>query len=494
MPALPEFVYLEDIQLAPQPIGQGAEGSVFELTAPAHLRGYVAKIYHQAQRKPERAKKISFMMAHPPALSDALAVIWPEKLLTKDGKFVGFLMKKARGLFDLTVLSSLHTAQKIGKDWEKTFNRSSQEGLAMRAKICFNLANAIKELHESRQYVITDIKPENIKVNIQGLVSLIDMDSIEIIDTETETVRFSAEKCSPEYAPPELKNLDFKEDIIPETWDRFSLAVVCYKVLLGLHPFSGTGQGDYEKLVTLQAKIQAGLFPNGERRVDFRVIPKPHENFEALPLNIQNLFRMAFEKGIFKASARPRAAEWAKQLQDFRLVKPFYQSLLPAKQAVQTAALAQENAFDIPEVWGVYRWSSDAFYWLVFYTYLTNSTILGYSHMAYWVMLVPVFSLVLANKPVELGFDIENQKLRYRLRYLLGMYQRQSISFEKLLCEQEENTKRYKIKFYKKTFYKGKKLLFSVKFSKTDTQQKADYHSLIYFLRKWSLISREVLI
>lgn len=493
MSVLSEPIHLEEIQLAPQPIGQGGEGSVFEILAPLSLCNYVAKIYHPNQRTLKRKEKLDFMMSNAPLLSDSLSVIWPEKILYESAQFAGFLMKKARGKYDLTVLSSLKIPLRIEPEWATLFSRHTQEGMERRARICFNIAHAVKELHESGQYVITDLKPENIKVNIQGLVSLIDMDSIEIY--WEGIVKFPAYKCSPEYAPPELKKLNFENDFISESWDRFSLAVVFYKILLGLHPFAGTGRGRLDKLATLQAKIHAGLFVMGSRKSDFRIIPQPHYNFEALTEGLRSLFLQCFDEGIFEPSLRPKAADWFKQLQEFKLHKKSYH-LTYTEVKPQTYQTHQDaQIFEIEKTWMNWNGNLNWIYWLIIYNYVTNATVLGHSFSNIWFLLLfASIPLLFGKRVTKIDFDLNDEDFYYTQKYLLGYQRIKKVAFDKLRCEKKESNKSYQVVFYKKGRFSGKKKLFSVKFKKIDPSSKDQYDALVMLLKKWKMISREVIV
>ncbi len=300
------------IQLEETPLGKGGEGNVFAVVSPDHLRNQVAKIYHPGERMPEREFKLRYMIAHPPRLQDDYAIIWPQEIVFEDGKFAGFLMARARGDYDASMLSSLRMSRRMDARWKEMFSRSHTRQLDNRLQVCKNIANAVEEVHQTQKYVLVDIKPENIKVDIEGKVSLIDMDSVEI--SEHDKVLFAARKLSVEYAPPEFNQYNIREDFIPQTWDRFSLAVVLYKILLGIHPFAVSGEGAYQKLVSHEQKIRAGLFPHGSKARSIAVIPPPHKNFKVLPERIQELFLRALDRGHEAVALRPEAGEWVHEL------------------------------------------------------------------------------------------------------------------------------------------------------------------------------------
>jgi serine/threonine protein kinase len=331
------------IQISDTPLGEGGEGKVYEVLNPSDLQNYVVKVYHPHERTPEREAKLRYLQAHRPPLLDDFSVIWVEDLVYEKDEFVGFLMLKAVSSVDLTFLTGLQVSDKLSAEWLEKYSRHSLQGFQNRAKLCYNIASAVSQIHQSQQYVLVDLKPENLKIKLNGQVSLIDTDSIQVL--ENEQVIFPAQKLSPEYSPAEIKQLSLAKDYIPETWDRFSLAVVFYKVLFGLHPFAVTGKAEYQNLHSHEQKIQAGLFPFGEKSADIQVVPPPHANFEALPFAMRMLFIRAFDQGYNLPATRPTAHEWCEQLLDFKPINPNYQNPSQAKQAQRPAFASAKPAF-----------------------------------------------------------------------------------------------------------------------------------------------------
>lgn len=310
----------EKINLLDQPLGQGGEGNVYEVISPQAYLGYVAKIYHKGERNPVREAKIQYLIENRPPLKDSRSVIWPEEMLYENGEFVGFLMLKAQSAFDLTALCAINLPAKLGVDWRRKFSRSTKYGLHNRLQVCFNIAKAIEQIHKTNKYVLIDSKPENIKVDLFGNISIIDIDSVEIIN-ENQVV-FPAEKASPEYSPAERKTFNVKYDFIHQSWDRFSMGVVFYKVLFGLHPYTGTCKKPYDKLDSNEAKIQKGLFPHGPQAKYFSVIPEPHLGFFSISREVQNLFTRCFNDGHLEPSKRPSALEWANAFKRVDIFEP----------------------------------------------------------------------------------------------------------------------------------------------------------------------------
>ncbi len=300
----------ESLQLAPKQIGQGGEGTVFEIISPTQYKDKVAKIFHPREQTLARAKKLQYMLANPlPKLQNVVA--WPQELVYHDSekkKFAGYLMPKIAEAIDLTHLCSIQLSDKLTEVWKEKFDRNTTLGMQNRIRVCENLARAFAWVHQSQKYVFIDIKPENIKVNLAGEITLLDMDSVGIL--QQNELQWLGQKASPEYSPAELKNVNLSQDTLSETWDRFSMAIVFYKILLGLHPFTGTCYSPFDKLGTYSQKIQEGLFPLGNKAPQFRIVPMPHKGFYYLSDTLQKLFKQCFDEGHLAPEARPDAQTW----------------------------------------------------------------------------------------------------------------------------------------------------------------------------------------
>ncbi len=404
----------EKIQLQAAPLGTGGEGTVFAVEKPSHYQGYVAKIYHQTERKPERALKINYLISNPLLLKDKLSFIFPEYLLYEDGEFVGYLMPKARGEYDLTVLTSLTVSNKLSDDWVAQYRRDKPENLRNYQKIAHHLALAFAEFYQQEEYIFTDLKPENIKVNLQGKISVIDLDSLQI--QHQGKVLFPAEKISQEYSPPEREI--FKEgEVLSPAWTYFSLSVILYKLLLGLHPFSVTGKGDLRRLATLADKMKYGLFPFGQHSDKIEVIPAPHHNFKSLPQAWQDLFTKSLATFLTQPEYRPDAQAWAAALQIKTLALREYKNPLS-----KTRVAALQNPDDF-----LFDRSSP-----LTYAATTNGMmapfligVLGLSSMLYfgmWTYFAAMGLLMFNNlSRFNLKIDLKEQKLIVKHHTLLGL-------------------------------------------------------------------------
>lgn len=297
------------LSVADNPLGEGGEGAVYEILSPTNYRNSVAKILYPDKRTNERRYKVRYMVDNPPAnIQDGNGhnfLIWPQQILLENNDFVGFIMPKAEGI-DLEELCRVKLKPELGSEWQK-FYRDNSDSMILRLILCSNIAKAVNALHATGHYVIGDLKPENIRVKSNGLVSILDLDSCQISDGGQ--IRFQSKMNTPKYNPPETI-IEHKE----LSWDLFIIGIIFYEILCGIHPFIGTTRAPYENLNTPEQKIQAGLFPFGSKSNYFEVIAIPHYNFKNLPHRVQKLFRRCFDQGITNPVIRPNTTDWLNNL------------------------------------------------------------------------------------------------------------------------------------------------------------------------------------
>lgn len=302
----------EKIKLTGKYFASGGEGALYKIASPKDYQHLVAKIYLPNKRTSIRETKMKYLIENPPVSRKELhnlGAAWVIDLLYQKDKFVGIIMPLAKGI-KLTTLCIPKLPRRIDKAWQR-FAFGQESALKLRLKTCFNLAIALQTIHHSNRYVLVDLKPDNILMQANGLVCLVDIDSVEVV--EDGKLIFSAPVATPEYTPPE--HYKVKRSIIEPSWDYFSLGVIFYQLLLGLHPFAASAHPPYDKLVGLHDKIEHGLYVHhSEQQEVFQVIPPPHRQFKRLPVAIQALFNRCFEEGAITPALRPMAMEWCETL------------------------------------------------------------------------------------------------------------------------------------------------------------------------------------
>ena len=281
-------------------ISKSGEGIIYK-TGKA---GVFAKIYYNHTITQEKIDKLQVMVKNPPAdptrSQGHVSIAWPI-CLSQDsyGKSLGFFMPAISN--GQTLINVYNPAQR-----EKTapgFNWYYLHTTAM------NIASIVQAIH-GNNYVVGDLKPDNMLVTSSACVSIIDTDSFQIVDRRTGKI-YRSPVASQEYTPREMFHKDLQKIDRSEFQDRFALGVIIWHLLFGYHPFNGkwSGSGDQPNIDQL---IEQGYWMYGSSS---KLGPRP----TSMPLNIihpelQKLFYKCFNDGHNKPYARPSAADWQKAL------------------------------------------------------------------------------------------------------------------------------------------------------------------------------------
>ena len=269
----------QQIKLEDTPFAKGGEGEVYKIITPHNLVDHCVKIYYQQYQNGLKESKIDYMVNHKPqTLTDGatFTICWPTDIVYKQNTFVGFVMPLAPSdSILLYELCNVKINQKFDAAWQQKFSRTGSNTLMNRLKLCVNIASAVHHIHVTKKYVLVDMKPQNILITLQGKISVIDLDSIQI--AQNTNVIHQGHVATAEYTPPEGSQLKPAIHLIHETWDRFSLAVIFYQLLFGLHPFVATATGSYAHITTIDESIKNGLFVFGTKSQDLQA-PNLHRN------------------------------------------------------------------------------------------------------------------------------------------------------------------------------------------------------------------------
>ncbi len=308
----------ERIILEDNSFSDGGEGSVFKIvSASTRFSNACVKIYYTELRE-QRKNKIKYMVKNPPSLiqGDGFMIAWPLDFVTDASKkFLGFVMPLAfPGSEQLVVLTTTTISKRLGYDWHDRFERTKnnkQKALLNRIGLIKNISIPLHLMHSTGKYVLIDFKPENVLVNLSGEISIVDIDSIQI--SEGGRLLYPGKVMTPNYTPPELFGGQIVNNNIPlsKSCDLFSMGVVFYQLLFGLHPYVVTpwvavGDGNSNEI---SLNIAKNLFPFGPERDKIRSYPPPHNNFNIIPNELRNLFIRTFTNN---PDDRPQAEEWGK--------------------------------------------------------------------------------------------------------------------------------------------------------------------------------------
>jgi WD40 repeat protein len=279
-------------------LANSGEGTVWETSLP----GFLAKLYHQPTL--ERQQKLEVMIAHPPQdpmlKVKHISYAWPLDLLQDtQGKFVGFLMP------------TIHNGVKLSSIYNPRLRRRKAPGFNWYYlhTAALNIASVIESIH-ARDYVVGDIKPQNLLVNDRALVSVIDTDSFQIRDPLNQKI-YRCLVGSEGFTPVELLGQDLASLDQSDVQDRFRLGVLVYLLLFGDHPFKGKwiGPGEAPSPTELIRRgfwpyAQGSLIQAGPNTIPLRVVHP----------GLQSCFQRCFSDGHTQPQARPSAAEWCQSL------------------------------------------------------------------------------------------------------------------------------------------------------------------------------------
>jgi serine/threonine protein kinase len=168
--------------------------------------------------------------------------------------------------------------------------------------MALTLSKATAALHRNH-FLVSDFKPENIRVTQSGAITFLDCDSFGI---DARGFRVAPTHFSAGYISPELlrKHLGPCSASFPQ--DLFALGVLIFKLLnYGIHPFQGTNisEGDFP---SDDDKVREGLYPYGLTE-SFRIKPTPTSIHQDIDPSIRLLFDRCFQSEFH----RPTAAEWS---------------------------------------------------------------------------------------------------------------------------------------------------------------------------------------
>lgn len=290
------------ITLRTPPLTLGGEAYLYAVEGDDSI---IAKVYHKPT--PERADKLSAMIANPPidpmAGSGHVSIAWPiDRLFTYEDepRCVGFIMPRIPHTHSIFEYYNPKTRRQLCPLFHYRY-------LIRTAR---NLAAAFNALHATG-YVVGDVNESNILVSESALVTLVDTDSFQV---PLGATTFRCPVGKPEFTPPELQNVRFREiDRTPEH-DAFGLAVMIFLLLMeGTHPFAGRVVGD-EEMLPLGDRIMLNYYPYSTSR------NVPYEPMHTAPPigilhpDVRALMRQCFEVGHTNPSLRPHAATWQQVL------------------------------------------------------------------------------------------------------------------------------------------------------------------------------------
>ena len=285
------------------PIGAGGEGTIWGVESDPEI---AVKLYSADPVPGSLVKKLRAMLAKPPEdrarQGKHASIAWPTELVTdvdNPKRILGFTMPRLHNLLPLSDLSDVKERQQI------------LPGLSYKhlCRIATNLASAVTAIHQTG-CVIGDVNESNIMATEEALVSLVDTDSFQIVDSITEEL-FPCLVYQELYCPPEFNPNEVGKRVAP-SHDLYGIGTLFFQLLMqGTRPFTGIYCGPGEP-PDITEWISRGYFPYGGHP---DVKPKPlAPAFSMLHPEIQTLFLRCFVDGHTNPKARPTAEVWYQTL------------------------------------------------------------------------------------------------------------------------------------------------------------------------------------
>lgn len=346
--------------LRPFPFATGGEGALHDHAcagSPLAVKRY--RVDGTAATRELRRARAEYLVQHAPAnrggRHEGWEVAWPTELVTTlDQQFLGIAMPRVREAARLSELTAhpRAVARRLGLRWSG-YQLPSRLAMVLRLQLAARVARAVSAVHAEGRYVLVDLKPDNLLVDIDGRVTLVDCDSVQV--AEHGTLRFAAPVRTDDYTPAEGHQRSGgcrpgDDTPLDASWDAFSLAVIIYQLLLGIHPFAVRGRDPLHGAAvdTVRDAIAAGLYPHGVARNHLLGVPAPHAAIHLLPRAVRDAFLATFEAGHADPDRRVSSAQWAALLEPWG--RPPHRWLrarriLSGQMAVQRARAAFVRAF-----------------------------------------------------------------------------------------------------------------------------------------------------
>jgi hypothetical protein len=292
----------------------GGAGKVREVISPRLFYGFTElylKEFNPTRVNDGARGKLIYQIEHPPAnlVAPRFRLAWPIGLVTAGTARLGFLMPGAFPnsipLEELIVPTLAPNVQQLFRD---RFDLGQPNALLNRMKAALNICAALQMLYSGGEYNVIDMKPNNILITPSGEVTLVDLDSIQIL--ERGSVKFEGVDGTDRYKPPEGLGNRVYPSYKNIHWDEFSLAIILYQTMVGAPPHAASFGGAFSQCTDMSDKIRAGLFVFG-RHESLIINRSPlHDTFKRLPDEVQQLFRRAFNLGHDNPAIRPSVVDW----------------------------------------------------------------------------------------------------------------------------------------------------------------------------------------
>lgn len=248
-------------------LAEGGEASIYEYDSK-----HVIKLYNTKVDLAQKERKVKYFISIKAKLPPNV-IGCPEDIVTVNGRFVGYVMKKLIGAEDLHMLTKpkyLASAHLSNKDV---------------VQIMTNFGKNMGQLH-SQGILIGDVSDFNFQISGKSNY-FIDVDSWGVegkFQPDAYTEMFT---CPDSYAP--NGRIRFSEEN-----ENYNFAVLSFNMITGLHPFGGIYLPD--KKITAMERMKQKISVLGAHQKDIKV-PKIIKSWNWMSPKLEDDFLQIFEKG-----------------------------------------------------------------------------------------------------------------------------------------------------------------------------------------------------
>ena len=292
----------------------GGAGTVRKVSSPRQFWGFselYLKEFSPTRVNDATREKLLYQIEHPPKnlVAPRFRLAWPIGLVAAGNTRLGFLMPGAfPNSIPLEELIVPTLAPNVKQSFRDKFDLGQPDAPLNRVKVALNICAALRMFYSGGEYQIIDMKPSNIVITPGGEITLVDLDSIQIL--EHGSIKFEGVDGTDRYKPPEGlgDSIDpFDKNI---HWDEFSLAIILYQIIVGAPPHAASFGGAFAHCTEMRDKIKAGLFVFGRHESLITNRSPLHDTFKRLPKEVQQLFRRALDLGHDNPAIRPSVVDW----------------------------------------------------------------------------------------------------------------------------------------------------------------------------------------
>lgn len=290
-------------------LGKGGEAEVHLMKSPElsdtvfkkYLPKTIQKHGKETLEKIEAMQQIESLRLHP-------NLSWPRvKCYDSNKVFIGYTMNKAKGKSFLSLIN-----------YKNAFPHLTRKKLVA---YLINYVKLVDKLHK-QGVMIGDYNIMNFFFDPNSdQIYLIDCDSFQV---KTDKKLYYCTVGTPDIVPKEHQDKDFAKVRRTLASERFSIAVILFRLLNGKHPYDHIG-GTEPK-----ANIAKGLFPYELNGAFNAFTPKGpwHQIWKDFPYELKKLFITTFRDGADTPAKRATLAQWIKALENYQhgLNKGYYKN------------------------------------------------------------------------------------------------------------------------------------------------------------------------